>query len=136
MKTTLKKIMLKKTTLTAPIAFTVAGVVTTLVMAELPSGAVRTDAFLPMAELGLVLLLFTDASRIDLKLLGSMGSLPARLLSVGMLLTIALGTAVAAPATSRPSPASPTRTPRTALRRDPGRGPLERRLVANFGSSA
>jgi len=85
----------EKSTLTAPIAFTVAGVVITLVMAELPSGAVRTDAFLPMAELGLVLLLFTDASRIDLKLLGSMGSLPARLLSVGMVLTIALGMAVA-----------------------------------------
>jgi NhaP-type Na+/H+ or K+/H+ antiporter len=85
----------EKTTLTAPIVFTAAGMVTTLVMAELPSAALRNDAFLPMAELGLVLLLFTDASRIDLKLLRSMGSLPARLLSVGMLLTIGLGMAAA-----------------------------------------
>ena len=81
----------EKTCLTAPIVFTVSGMVAPWVMAELPSGAGKADVFLPVAELGLVLLLFTDASRIDLKLLSSMGSLPARLLSVGMLLTIALG---------------------------------------------
>ena len=44
-----------------------------------------------MAEIGLVLLLFTDASRTDLKILRNIRELPARLLSIGMLLTILLG---------------------------------------------
>jgi len=48
-----------------------------------------------LAEIGLVLLLFTDASRTSLTVLGSIGTLAVRLLSVGMLLTILLG-AVAA----------------------------------------
>jgi NhaP-type Na+/H+ or K+/H+ antiporter len=48
-------------------------------------------AFLQLAEAGLVLLLFTDASRTDLKFLKSIRKLPTRLLSTGMLLTILLG---------------------------------------------
>ena len=49
------------------------------------------DAFLRLAEIGLVLLLFTDASRTDLKVLRNIRNLPTRLLSAGMLLTIVLG---------------------------------------------
>ena len=48
-----------------------------------------------MAETGLVLLLFTDASRTDLRLLRGIQQLPERLLSVGLLLSIALGALVA-----------------------------------------
>ncbi len=44
-----------------------------------------------LAESGLVLLLFTDASRTDLRLLRGIRRLPERLLSVGLLLSIALG---------------------------------------------
>ena len=47
--------------------------------------------FLRVAEVGLVLLLFTDASRTDLHVLKSIRNLPVRLLSTGMLLTILLG---------------------------------------------
>jgi NhaP-type Na+/H+ or K+/H+ antiporter len=44
-----------------------------------------------------VLLLFTDASRTDLRVLRSIRNLPVRLLTVGMLLTLVLGTAAALP---------------------------------------
>jgi NhaP-type Na+/H+ or K+/H+ antiporter len=81
----------ERSRLTAPIVFTLAGVGAALLLAELPARAGHTGVFLTVAELGLVLLLFTDASRIDLTLLGRMGSLPVRLLSAGMLLTIGLG---------------------------------------------
>jgi NhaP-type Na+/H+ or K+/H+ antiporter len=47
--------------------------------------------FLRLAETGLVLLLFSDASHTDLNVLRSITQLPVRLLSVGLPLTIALG---------------------------------------------
>lgn len=49
-----------------------------------------------LAELTLVLVLFTDASRIDLALLRKEHRIPVRLLSIGMPLTIVLGTLAAA----------------------------------------
>lgn len=81
---------LGKTIVTAPIVFTLAGI---LVFPQLPPDVFLIDAhaFLTIAEVGLVLLLFTDASRTDLKILRNIRALPARLLSVGMLLTILLG---------------------------------------------
>lgn len=48
-----------------------------------------------LAELTLVVVLFTDAARIDLACLRREGSLPARLLGIGMPLTIAAGAAAA-----------------------------------------
>ncbi len=48
-----------------------------------------------LAELTLVLVLFTDAARIDLTCLRREGSLPTRLLGIGMPLTIVAGAAVA-----------------------------------------
>jgi NhaP-type Na+/H+ or K+/H+ antiporter len=53
------------------------------------------NILLNVAEIGLVLLLFTDASRTDLKVLHSIRNFPARLLSTGMLLSILLGAVVA-----------------------------------------
>ena len=44
-----------------------------------------------LAELTLVLVLFTDAARIHLDCLRREGSLPARLLGIGMPLTVATG---------------------------------------------
>jgi hypothetical protein len=55
----------------------------------------RAAVFLRVAELGLVLLLFTDASRTDLRVLRNIGTLPGGLLSAGTLLTILPGTLVA-----------------------------------------
>lgn len=52
-------------------------------------------AALHIAEVGLVMLLFTESSRTDLNVLRSLKNLPARLLSTGMLLTILVGAVVA-----------------------------------------
>lgn len=79
------------TKLTAPMVFTSAGLLAFLVLPTLQEQQVNIDVFMKVAEVGLVLLLFTDASRIDLKVLKSMRNLPVRLLSVGMLLTILFG---------------------------------------------
>jgi sodium/hydrogen antiporter len=56
---------------------------------------VNAEVLFLLSEIGLVLLLFTDASRTDLNMLRRIGNLPVRLLGVGMLLTVLLG-AVAA----------------------------------------
>jgi sodium/hydrogen antiporter len=81
---------LEKTIVTAPIVFTVAGILVFPTL-ETAVGEVDAESFLHLAEIGLVLLLFTDASRTDLKILRDIRQLPGRLLSVGMLLTIGLG---------------------------------------------
>jgi NhaP-type Na+/H+ or K+/H+ antiporter len=83
--------LLERTVVTAPIVFTVAGLLTGSLSPAALGTVIDLDIFLRLAEIGLVLLLFTDASRTDLKLLRSIRNLPARLLSVGMLLTILLG---------------------------------------------
>ena len=81
---------LEKTVVTAPIIFTLAGIVVFPAIGTIES-QLDTKAFLNLAEIGLVLLLFTDASRTDLKVLSDFRALPIRLLSSGMLLTILLG---------------------------------------------
>ena len=85
---------LEKTVVTAPIVFTLAGLGVFFIMGP-AGGQPDAGAFLTLAEIGLVLLLFTDASRTDLKVLSNIRELPARLLSAGMLLTILLGALVA-----------------------------------------
>ncbi len=82
---------LERTVLTAPIVFTVAGMVSLLILPELRGREGDQAVFLRIAEVGLVLLLFTDASRTELQVLKSIRNLPVRLLSTGMLLTILLG---------------------------------------------
>lgn len=82
---------LERTVLTAPIVFTAAGMLMFLVLTELREWQGNPQLFLRLAEVGLVLILFTDASRIDLQILRSIQNLPVRLLSAGMLLTILLG---------------------------------------------
>lgn len=86
---------LERTIVTAPILFTLAGMALFAGWPGILGTGLSAEVFLHLAEIGLVLLLFTDASRTDLKVLRSLGTLPPRLLSVGMLLTILLG-AVAA----------------------------------------
>ena len=82
---------LERTVLTAPIVFTTAGMLVLLCMPELRNRQGSLEVLLRLAEVGLVLLLFTEASRTDLKLLKSIENLPVRLLTIGMLLTILLG---------------------------------------------
>jgi NhaP-type Na+/H+ or K+/H+ antiporter len=86
---------LERTILTAPIVFTIAGMLMYPVLPKLLEAGFNANVFLRLAEIGLVLLLFTDASRTDFKLLRTIGNLPIRLLSTGMLLTIFLGTVAA-----------------------------------------
>jgi NhaP-type Na+/H+ or K+/H+ antiporter len=86
---------LERTVITAPIVFTVAGMLMFASLAGILKAGGTPKILLHLAEIGLVLLLFTEASRTDLKVLRSIQNLPARLLSTGMLLTILLGAAVA-----------------------------------------
>jgi NhaP-type Na+/H+ or K+/H+ antiporter len=81
----------ERTMLTAPIVFTLAGMGVFPLFPAIGYGEEHREALLRIAELGLVLLLFTDASRTDLRVLRSIRNLPVRLLSTGMLLTILLG---------------------------------------------
>ena len=86
---------LAQTVITAPIVFTAAGALALFCAPELTYPKGELELYLKLAEIGLVLLLFTDASRTDLTLLKSIRKLPVRLLSVGMLLTLALGALIA-----------------------------------------
>lgn len=85
---------LEQSLVTAPMLFTLAGMVLYPMMPAIRNAGVNSSVFLRTAEIGLVLLLFTDASRTDLKILSSLKNLPARLLSIGMLLTLGLGTLI------------------------------------------
>ena len=85
----------EQTILTAPIVFTVAGMLMFPALPAILRIGVNAGVLSWLAEIGLVLLLFTDASRTGLNVLRTIGNLAARLLSIGMLLTILFG-AVAA----------------------------------------
>jgi len=82
---------LERTVITAPILFTAAGALLASSTDALNAAELDRHGLLLVAELGLVMLLFTDASRVSLRLLNDRPNLPGRLLSAGMLLTIALG---------------------------------------------
>jgi NhaP-type Na+/H+ or K+/H+ antiporter len=87
---------LERTVLTAPVLFVSAGLLVGsdgLGWLDLPieSSTVRT-----LAEATLTLVLFTDASRIDIRALRRELALPVRLLGVGLPLTIVAGTVIAA----------------------------------------
>jgi sodium/hydrogen antiporter len=82
---------LEQTPFTAPIVFTAVGMLTFPTLAELIRAGVNANIFLRLAQIGLVLLLFTDGSRTNLSGLRKISSLSERLLSTGMLLTLLLG---------------------------------------------
>jgi NhaP-type Na+/H+ or K+/H+ antiporter len=87
---------LERWDITAPIAFLVLGLGTAngplaLIHVNLHSSDVRS-----LAEITLALVLFADASRVNIKALRADLALPARLLGIGLPLTIGAGTAAAA----------------------------------------
>ncbi len=86
---------LRGTVLTEPILFTTAGILTALFDPATAGRESSREMYLSVAEIGLVLLLFTDASRTDLRMLKSIRNLPERLLGPGLLLTILLGSLAA-----------------------------------------
>ncbi|NJD57243.1 MAG: sodium:proton exchanger [Nitrospirae bacterium] len=87
--------LLERTVVTAPIVFASAGALLVVAVPVFRDLSLEREHLLMLAELALVMLLFTDATHINLKRLQSKERLPLRLLSIGMLLTIVLG-AVAA----------------------------------------
>jgi NhaP-type Na+/H+ or K+/H+ antiporter len=82
---------LERTIITAPIVFTLAGALALLLPGALTDLEIDRHAMLLIAEIGLVLTLFTDATRIGPRALAGNRNLTVRLLSTGMLLTILLG---------------------------------------------
>ena len=86
------------TPLTGPMVFVAAGVAAHCLGFELLSGGTdHIAAEMPrhVAEIALVLVLWNDAARLDIAALRKESSLPARLLGIGLPLTIALGGLVA-----------------------------------------
>jgi NhaP-type Na+/H+ or K+/H+ antiporter len=87
---------IQKTIISPPMVFVLFG----LLVSNRVLGLIETsaeNAFIQtLAELTLVLVLFTDASRIDLRLLRREHDLPIRLLSIGLPLTIISGALLAA----------------------------------------
>ena len=86
---------LESTPVTGPMVFVSFGLIIgsgglDLVDSGMDEGAIRV-----LAEATLVLLLFTDAIRIDLRRLQLQAELPGRLLAIGLPLTVLLGTAFA-----------------------------------------
>ena len=81
---------------TAPMAFVAAGLLVGPAGLDLLNLDLDHHFLHGLAEVTLVLVLFTDASRIDLGLLRREHDLPVRMLGLGLPLTIALGAVVAA----------------------------------------
>ena len=82
---------LERTGIAAPIMFTAAGILSFLIPHRQNELELSRKAFLLIAEVGLVMTLFTDATHLNLRVLKGNGNLPVRLLSTGMLLSILLG---------------------------------------------
>lgn len=81
--------------ITAPMAFVVFGLLIGPAAFDLVDIPYRTDFINGLAEITLVLTLFTDAARIDLRRLNAQHSLALRLLAIGLPLSIAAGAGVA-----------------------------------------
>ncbi|GMR02676.1 MAG: cation:proton antiporter [Acidimicrobiia bacterium] len=92
---------LEHSSVTGPMIFTAAGVVTALVLigrgasVEALSLDIRSDAVQVLLEVTLVIILFSDAVLIDVRAIRRDAFLPGRLLGIGLPLTILAGTVVA-----------------------------------------
>ncbi len=86
---------LQRTIISAPMSFTIFGLLLSEKGLALIDAHLTLEIFHFVAELTLILLLFSDASRISLKLLCKEHTIPIRLLAIGLPLTIVLGTLLA-----------------------------------------
>lgn len=86
---------ISKSILTLPILFTALGLALSQPLREAVPPAVADGAKVGLAEITLILLLFSDASRVRFRRLVLEWQIPASMLVIGMPLTLALGTAVA-----------------------------------------
>jgi sodium/hydrogen antiporter len=87
---------LEGTVLTAPLVFVAAGVILGPAGLGLVEFGLDEHTVLLLGEIALAIVLFTDAAGINLSALRQNEDVPLRLLGIGMPLTIALGTIVAA----------------------------------------
>jgi NhaP-type Na+/H+ or K+/H+ antiporter len=87
---------LEATVLTAPLVFVAAGVILGPAGFGLVEFNLDDHTVLLLGEIALAIVLFTDSSSINFSALRQNEELPLRLLGIGMPLTIALGTVVAA----------------------------------------
>ena len=85
---------LEGTSLTGPMVFVGAGVLLGPDALGLLDANIKSDGVKILAEATLVIILFADATRIDVPSLRGTIALPSRMLLIGMPLTIALGTVV------------------------------------------
>jgi NhaP-type Na+/H+ or K+/H+ antiporter len=86
---------LERWSISAPLAFVILGLVVTHGPVHLIELNPHSSTILSLAEVTLALVLFTDASRVNLHQLRRDLGLPVRLLAIGLPLTIGFGTAVA-----------------------------------------
>ena len=87
---------LERWDVSAPIAFVVLGLVVTHGPTGILHFSLHSATIRSVAELTLALVLFADASRVNVRLLRASAALPARLLGIGLPLTIAAGAVAAA----------------------------------------
>lgn len=87
---------IEKSILTPPMTFVIFGLMVSPGVLGLVDLRLESELVKILTELTLVLVLFTDASRIDLKLLRREHNIPVRLLGVGLPLTIIFGAIAAA----------------------------------------
>ena len=83
---------LERTIITAPMIFTIAGMVLFFAAPVIVERETHTETILLISEIALVLVLFTDATRIGLRAVTKSENLTDRLLGIGMPLTIIVGT--------------------------------------------
>lgn len=84
---------LEKSVITPPMAYVVYGLlISSAALGLIQSVEIDNEVIRVLAEITLAIVLFTDASRIQLKLLRREYNLPLRLLGLGLPITIALGT--------------------------------------------
>lgn len=81
---------------TPPMLYVAAGLLLGPDVADILTLELESETVALLAELTLALLLFSDASRIDVRRLRSSIALPARLLGIGLPLTVAMGTLLTA----------------------------------------
>ncbi len=86
---------LQRSVITPPMVFTAYGFLIGPSLLGLQSFSIETPWIHGLAQLALILVLFTDAARIDLRSLRREHDIPVRLLVIGLPLTIVIGTALA-----------------------------------------
>lgn len=86
---------LGRRSISGPLVFTIVGLIIGPGWLDLIDGTFGEGGVEVLAEATLVLILFADATRIDLRVLRTQTTLPVRLLGIGLPLTVLFGTVVA-----------------------------------------